>query len=806
MHMDVIQRCLCAAVLWFGVQALPIYALDTGFVRITDAETVANGVDALMASPGEYAGKRVEFRCRFAALAELFKPVNTEFTADTHVNFAVWPEKAILWDTEARKAVLPTLYAEKSNARLIANLKQCNKYDMVEITGTVVDTYAGYPWVLVTAVRRSGSPNDRLTDAAIAHMVAANDALRLNAVHQAAVHLEMALEEGMPSSDQVEVFTLLSRAYHAANRLEDASRALQRALLLKESDYGLHMAMADMYIQLGNAEKALHHATTATDLSGPSVQAYGIMAEAAALQNDATGARDYLAEAERWPITDQHKAAMLSVRRARVASRIGDSGEAYAAYDAALAAMPGEAWLWNEAGLFFERTSILNADPGMLDVAISAYNEAAALSLEADPLILWNLAESMFRKEKAEPTPEYTPIRETLARLFLIAPEFPAGRILEGRVLFAEGRPLEAEASYQTVVTKVGSDADALMAMAEAYMDLSKYDSALAAVHRAKTIQAWNARVQALSGPLSKTAEPLLAEQIRAKTEKLFAPIGNEHQKAEPQPQHVFSDSAMIAPSTGNSEGVPMTERDLLPQADPGHTVSVVPQSRLTYELDGRRIQVDPGHTVISSAGQPVLVESIATSAMSAPLSGVRSGRPPVTEVRLDRSRFPLGNLKPLPAGSPDTADAPIPSWDQEKIKEQGQDEDSALHSSITVPMDAFASLTMWADVLESESAIPPFSFAPDQSPVLISGIRAPENGGRDRPVRNTNVYRRAGNRIPAEVIEKETVSPKPKLVPDTSFMTPAADGTVRRAEVRLPSSAMGIGMASDYQPGKDTF
>lgn len=92
------------------------------------------------------------------------------------------------------------------------------------------------------------------------------------------------------------------------------------------------------------------------------------------------------------------------------------------------------------------------------------------------------------------------------------------------------------------------------------------------------------------------------------------------------------------------------------------------------------------------------------------------------------------------------------------------------------------------------------FSFASDASPVILASVSSPGPDGQDAsPARNANLYRRfyGGGRQAAEIIEREPVNPRPSL--DTPAMAPPADGTTPRAEVKLPSSSRGVGMANEY-------
>ncbi len=137
----------------------------------------AYSLDDIMASPAEYLDREVMFYARFATTASLFKNVNTRFNPGSHVNLAVWPDKAVLWTEEGRKNILPTLYIEKSESHLVRALETLGKYDLVAFTAVVRNVYAGYPWLLVTKIEKSDNPAEHLSERVVEHMQAGDESL-----------------------------------------------------------------------------------------------------------------------------------------------------------------------------------------------------------------------------------------------------------------------------------------------------------------------------------------------------------------------------------------------------------------------------------------------------------------------------------------------------------------------------------------------------------------------------------------------------------------------------------------------------
>jgi hypothetical protein len=169
------------------------------------------------------------------------------------------------------------------------------------------------------------------------------------------------------------------------------------------------------------------------------------------------------------------------------------------------------------------------------------------------------------------------------------------------------------------------------------------------------------------------------------------------------------------------------------------------------------------------------------------------------------------GNM--LDAGKPDLGeslesqagiDGPWYAEEPEVWNYETFESDSPI-SMIKPGEGAYASLSSASKGIparEGDERIPPaFNFDPGVSPLLIADLRVPNSSFVRMPTRNANLFRSksSGGRQPAEIIEKEP-APVPS-VPDLSGMIPP-DAATPRAEVRLPSSSRGVGMASDFAPG----
>jgi hypothetical protein len=246
----------------------------------------AYSLEDIMKSPKEYHEREVFFYCRFATTANLFKNVNTRFNSSEHSNFAVWPDKTVLWDEKGRKNVLPTLYIGKIRPELLETLCTLEKYELIAVTGYVMDVYAGYPWILVTSIERSELPSDRLCEPVVEHMQSGSDALSTNAGGVAARHFEQALQFGLPPEYRAKAYEQLAQAYLLDNQLDKALDYLRQAVEADRTDPILHLALADVALRMDDAGEALAHCEFALERSGRYPQVYGIMGEARTLMGD----------------------------------------------------------------------------------------------------------------------------------------------------------------------------------------------------------------------------------------------------------------------------------------------------------------------------------------------------------------------------------------------------------------------------------------------------------------------------------------------------------------------------------------
>ena len=235
---------------------------------------------AVMNDPGAYLNRAIRFRCRFAMSGNLFKHLNTPFNPVEHINFAAWPADAKLWDKEARKSVLPTLYLNKTALAQVAILRDCQRYDMLWLTGEVVSVYAGLPWVRVEKIEKDKDTVEAMNDAALAHISEGLTLLEQNQPSLAAKHLEMALAGLVPQRHKFFILGKLAEARVKAGDLAGGVQSYEEALKHKPDDTELLLAYSRSLLLVGRPQAALENALRVTALAGDNCEAYGLAGEA----------------------------------------------------------------------------------------------------------------------------------------------------------------------------------------------------------------------------------------------------------------------------------------------------------------------------------------------------------------------------------------------------------------------------------------------------------------------------------------------------------------------------------------------
>ena len=156
-------------------------------------------IEQMLATPGTFQSITVRFPAIWIGVSNVYDSQRSHFHPQRYVNFAVWDERANLWDPAARAKPLVSLYMSKDQpgADRPSLLK---RYQMVEIEARIVAIMDGVPWFDVQAIRPL-EKQGAFTDSAIAQLeraiaFAREDARDLAEEHSAAALTAAALPDG----------------------------------------------------------------------------------------------------------------------------------------------------------------------------------------------------------------------------------------------------------------------------------------------------------------------------------------------------------------------------------------------------------------------------------------------------------------------------------------------------------------------------------------------------------------------------------------------------------------------------------
>ena len=150
----------------------------------------------LVAQPAVTEGP-VTFTCVFHKVDAVFFPYFTHFSAETHVNLAVWNDGAPVWEKDAFSHDEPFLYLPRDHAQR-DDLARLPMFSRIEVTGRVRDVYRETPWVEVLGFRKTGGTlGSRVVEAMMAadQFAAQGESARAEASYRRALE-DPSLDEG----------------------------------------------------------------------------------------------------------------------------------------------------------------------------------------------------------------------------------------------------------------------------------------------------------------------------------------------------------------------------------------------------------------------------------------------------------------------------------------------------------------------------------------------------------------------------------------------------------------------------------
>lgn len=136
---------LPAMVLLFSASAL-VAAPTFDYDPLREYKSVS--LKQLKETPTGFKSTNVKFKAYFHRLDDLWSPFYSPFDPDNYVSFSIWPVSNRLWVEDEVVKDFPFVYIDNENGDL-ETLLQANRYDVLQLKGTVKSAFDGYPWIAV---------------------------------------------------------------------------------------------------------------------------------------------------------------------------------------------------------------------------------------------------------------------------------------------------------------------------------------------------------------------------------------------------------------------------------------------------------------------------------------------------------------------------------------------------------------------------------------------------------------------------------------------------------------------------------
>jgi tetratricopeptide (TPR) repeat protein len=242
------------------VPVLP--AANANAVETRKVQTVT--LSQITATPQSYQSATVRFAAIWIGVTNVFDTQRSHFHPERYINFAVWDERASLWDPSARAKPLASLYMGKDlpGADQPARIP---RFQAVEIEGRITALLDGQPWIEVKSVRILPG-RGAYSDAAISQLEQAIAFADQDARDLAEEHFAAALATDLPAPARITAGELRARSAMAAGRWDAAAEILRPVVAAADADPlasaavrgGLHAALARCLSETAGADAAKH--------------------------------------------------------------------------------------------------------------------------------------------------------------------------------------------------------------------------------------------------------------------------------------------------------------------------------------------------------------------------------------------------------------------------------------------------------------------------------------------------------------------------------------------------------------------
>ncbi|MHC4955640.1 MAG: hypothetical protein ACYTGZ_17450 [Planctomycetota bacterium] len=150
--MRLIKARFALAATLLGALTLSTTAIAGGWFSSDDSEVTLAEV---LRHPEKHREKEFVLTVYFNAIGENFNQYYTEFHKEGHGNFAAWPIDARVYDKRDFQRCYPHFYA-KLNTDLWEDIKDLDRFDVIEVRARVKHVYKGRPYFEIFEVDTVG--------------------------------------------------------------------------------------------------------------------------------------------------------------------------------------------------------------------------------------------------------------------------------------------------------------------------------------------------------------------------------------------------------------------------------------------------------------------------------------------------------------------------------------------------------------------------------------------------------------------------------------------------------------------------
>ena len=191
-----------------------------------DVSTVETTLTEVRNTADAFKGVKLTFPIQFAWVGKISNPFFTRFVPSDYANFQGWAIEQPIWRKEVYDDVFGLMFIAKTNP-LLSEIFQIPRYQRLQVTAVVRDTFQGQPWMEVLSFTQLGPGVDTAT---LAHMYRGEQHMADRNWNRAVSELSLSLRGDAPAEVQGYAHKNLGICYLRMGEAKSATEHLGAAL------------------------------------------------------------------------------------------------------------------------------------------------------------------------------------------------------------------------------------------------------------------------------------------------------------------------------------------------------------------------------------------------------------------------------------------------------------------------------------------------------------------------------------------------------------------------------------------------